>query len=210
MTDRDVVVIGGSLGALQAAATLLGKLPADLSAALLIVVTPARARDFAMFDSAGPLPAVVAVDGDVLRPGQIHVAGPDRHLLLGPDDRVRLSSAPHYNRLRPAVDPLLLSAARWGGPRTVGILLSGVFDDGVAGLAALGMHGGVLAVQDPADAAYPDLPATATRMHPHQVGTAAALAAALPELLKTPGTAPTAPDPALVKETDILIHVAGT
>jgi len=210
MGDRDLVVIGGSLGAPEAAATLLAGLPADLPAALLMVITPAGARDAAIFDRAGPLPAVVAVEGERLRPGRVYVAAPDRHLLVGPDNRVRLSASPHYNRLRPAVDPLLLSAARWAGWRTVGVLLSGVFDDGIAGLAALGMHGGLLAVQEPDDAAYPDLPGTALRMHPHRVGTAAALAAALPGLLTTPAAPPAEPDPALITETDMLIRDNGS
>ena len=206
MAARDVVVMGGSLGAVEAAITVLAGLPATLPAALLVVVTPARTGDVGLFDRAGPLPAVAAVDGDQVEPGRVYVAGPERHLLLGPGSRVRLSSAPHYNRLRPAVDPLLLSAARWAGPRAIGILLSGLFDDGIAGLAALGMHGGLTVVQDPADAAYPDLPGTAMRMQPHHVGRAAALAAALPDLLKTPGTAPAVPDELLVKETDVLIR----
>ncbi|MEU4424181.1 chemotaxis protein CheB [Actinoplanes sp. NPDC024001] len=163
MPDRDLVVIGGSLGALEAVTNLLAGLSADLPAALLIVVTPARARDFEIFDRAGPLPAVPAVEGDLLRPGRVYVAGPDRHLLVGPDNRVRLSAAAHYNRLRPAIDPLLLSAARWAGPRTVGVPMSGVFDDGIAGLAALGMQGGLIAVQDPEEAAYPDLTCPAQR-----------------------------------------------
>lgn len=205
MADRDLVVIGGSLGALEAATTLLAGLPVDLPAALLIAATPARARDFPVLDRAGPLPAVVATDGDRLEPGRVYVAGPDRHLMVGPDNRVRLSAGPHYNRRRPAVDPLLLSAARWAGPRAIGVLLSGVFDDGVAGLAAIGMQGGLIAVQEPADAAYPDLPGIAMRMRPHQVGTAAALAAALPDMLKTPGGAPTPPDSLLIKETDMLL-----
>lgn len=206
MADRDLVVIGGSLGAVEAATTLLAGLPAVLPAAVLIVVTPARARDFAIFDGAGPLPAAPAADGDLLRPGRVHVAEPDRHLLVGPDNRLRLSIGPQYNRLRPAVDPLLLSAARWAGSRTVGVLLSGVFDDGIAGLAALGMQGGLLAVQDPAEAAYPDLPGTAMRMRPHQVGTAAALAAALPGLLTTAAGTPPEPDPVLITETDMLMR----
>ncbi|WP_229068770.1 chemotaxis protein CheB [Actinoplanes sp. DH11] len=206
MADRDLVVAGGSLGALEAAGALLAGLPADLAAAVLLVITPARVRDAETLDRAGPLPVATATDGAPLLPGHVYVAPPGLHLLVGSGHRVRLSDAAPYHRVRPAIDPLLLTAARWAGPRTVGILLSGVFDDGIAGLAALGMHGGLTAVQHPDDAAYPDLPATALRMRPDHVAPATTLAGTLPGLLTTAGPAPAELHPVLITETDMLLH----
>ncbi|MBG0561369.1 chemotaxis protein CheB [Actinoplanes aureus] len=206
MSDRDLVVVGGSLGALEAATALLAGLPGDLPAAVLMVITPARPRDAEALDGAGPLPVVPATHGDALSPGRVYVAPPDRHLLVGPDNRVHLSKAPQYHRLRPAIDPLMLTAARWAAHRTVGVLLSGVFDDGIAGLAALGLHGGMTAVQHPDDAAYPDLPGVAIRMRPDHVAPATGLAVALPGLLGTPASTPVDPDPVLTMETDMLTH----
>ncbi|GIF16650.1 chemotaxis protein CheB [Actinoplanes teichomyceticus] len=77
MANRDLVAIGGSLGALEAATTLLAGLPPDLRTALLVTITAAGERDAAQFDRAGPLPAAVAVDGQALRPGRVYLAGPD-------------------------------------------------------------------------------------------------------------------------------------
>lgn len=96
-----------------------------------------------IIDRAGPLPAEQAVDGERLRPGRIYVAVPDRHLLVD-DHRVVVSRGPTEDGHRPAINALLRSAAFAFGPRAVGVLLSGVLDDGVLGYPACvredGMH----------------------------------------------------------------------
>ena len=162
---RDLVVIGGSAGAIEALQRLLPELPRRLPACVLVVVhlrATARSELPRLLSSFGRLPAAWAEDGEPIRPGRILVAPPDRHLLVEAG-RVRLSRGPRENRVRPAADPLFRTAAQACGPRVVGVVLSGALGDGTAGLAEIAHHGGLTAVQSPADAAFPSMPATALR-----------------------------------------------
>lgn len=160
MSGRDLIVIGASAGGIEALLTLVSGLPADLPAALLVVVhiSPTHRSVLPrMVGDAGPLPAAHAVDGEAVLPGHIYIAPPNRHLLLD-DGKVRLSTAPLENGSRPAVDPLFRTAARAAGERVIGIVLSGSMDDGTAGLIAIRQRGGICIVQDPDDAMVGDMP----------------------------------------------------
>jgi two-component system chemotaxis response regulator CheB len=135
-------------------------LPADLPAAVFVVqhISPASKSVLPeLLTKAGPLPATHPKDGDPIRPGRIIVAPPDYHLLLQ-QDHVLLRRGPQENRTRPAIDPLFRSAAVAYGPRVVGVVLTGLLDDGTAGLVAIKRCGGICVVQDPDDAQWPDMP----------------------------------------------------
>ncbi len=162
------MVIGGSAGGLEALSAVLAGLPGDLPAAVLVVLhMPAGANSAlaAIVSRCGPLPAVPASSGEPLRPGRVHVAVPDRHLLVR-DGTTLLSRAPKQNRARPAIDALFRSAARWRGHRAVGVVLSGSLDDGAAGLAAIDATGGACVVQNPADALVAGMPTAALTVVP--------------------------------------------
>jgi two-component system chemotaxis response regulator CheB len=138
-------------------------LPARLRASLFVVlhIPPFQQSRLAeILDKAGPLHAVIAKDGEVFVKSRIYVAPPDHHLLL---DRGKLTviKGPKENRFRPAIDPLFRSAAQHFPERTVGILLSGLLDDGTAGLWALKRSGGIAIIQDLTDALFPDMPRNA-------------------------------------------------
>ena len=76
-------------------------------------------------------------------------------------DRVLVTKGARENRYRPGIDPLFRSAAVRHGPHLIGVLLSGMLDDGTAGLTAIKKCGGVTIVQDPKEAAYPEMPQSA-------------------------------------------------
>jgi two-component system, chemotaxis family, protein-glutamate methylesterase/glutaminase len=177
-----VVAMGTSAGGIGMLKGLVRDLPADLGAAVLVVmhIAPTRPSQLAaILDRAGPLPVTDAVDGRIIRPGQVHCAPANRHLLAG-RSRLRLSTAPRENGSRPAIDPLFRSAARHHAGRVVGVVLSGMLDDGSAGLLAVRQAGGITVVQDPDDASFSDMPRHAIELaRPHHVVPADRLAATI-------------------------------
>lgn len=160
---RDLVVIAASAGGVEALRHLLAELPPDLPASVLIVLhVPAHGSSAlaGILDRAGPLKAAAATDAELLRHGRVYVAPPDRHLLVQAGV-IRLSRGPRHNGHRPAADPLFLSAALEGGPRTLAVVLSGTLDDGARGCAAVERHHGAVAVQDPDQSAFDGMPRAA-------------------------------------------------
>ncbi|MFC6792686.1 chemotaxis protein CheB [Methylobacterium komagatae] len=160
MTNRDIVVIGGSSGATASLKVILGALPADLPAAVFIVLhIPARSIGLlaTVTAAAAHLPVHAARDGMMITPGNIYLGVPDHHLIVR-DGQIRLGRGPRENMARPSIDPLFRSAAATYGPRVIGVLLSGLLNDGAAGLEAIKRCGGVALVQDPADAIADEMP----------------------------------------------------
>jgi two-component system chemotaxis response regulator CheB len=160
---RDIVVIGGSAGAIEAVTTIVRALPRELKAAVAIVVHHYE-RVPSIFgkilDMVGTLPAVTVADQTPLEPGRIYVPVSDRHLVIEPGV-VRATRSAKENRARPAVDPLFRSAARAYGRRVIGIILTGNLDDGTAGLRAVKRVGGLTVVQDPEEAIFDGMPRSA-------------------------------------------------
>lgn len=160
MGNRDIIVIGGSAGATAPLKQILGRLPADLPAAVFIVLhIPAQGIGIlsTVASNAGPLPVRQAENGMKIESGHVYLGAPDHHLLLA-RDRVFLGRGPRENMVRPAIDALFRSAALYHGPRVIGVLLSGLLSDGAAGLNALKRCGGMAVVQDPSDAISDEMP----------------------------------------------------
>lgn len=163
MAGHDIVVIGGSAGALGPLKNVVSGLPKEFPAAVFVVIhvwPGAKSMLPDILSRSGPLPAAHAKDGESIQPGRIYVAVPDCHLLLG-RGHVKVRRGPKENLHRPAIDPLFRTAAHNYGGRVVGVILSGGLDDGTAGLLAIKRHSGIAIVQDPSTATAPGMPASA-------------------------------------------------
>jgi two-component system chemotaxis response regulator CheB len=189
MTQRDIVVIGASAGGIQALTTLVAGLPRDFPASVLVVV---HIPPFAIsqlpdiLSRSGPLPAAHAQQGEVIEPGRIYIAPPDRHLLVR-TGWIELYRGPRENHCRPAIDPLFRTAARAYGPRVIGIVLSGALYDGSMGLLAIKTRGGMAIVQDPKEAIVDSMPRRAIeRVTAEHILPVAEIAAALTDLVRQP------------------------
>jgi two-component system chemotaxis response regulator CheB len=163
---RDIVVVGASAGGVQALMRFVGRLPGEFDGSIFIVlhVAPSRSVLPGVLERTCALPVAHAVEGEPIRPGRIYVAPPDRHLLLEPD-RVRVLDGPREHRHRPGIDPLFCSAAEAYAERVVGVLLSGMLEDGTRGLEEIKRAGGLALVQDPEDALYRSMPESAISRH---------------------------------------------
>jgi two-component system, chemotaxis family, protein-glutamate methylesterase/glutaminase len=163
LPNRDIVVIGGSAGALEALSAIVSKLPHDFAATVFVVIHTSPTRESflpAILRRAGRIDTEQPRDKQPIERGRIYVAQPDRHMLLE-DGHIRIVHGPKENRSRPAIDPLFRSAALYYGSRAIGVVLSGSLDDGTAGLRAIKKSGGITVVQDPLDAIYRSMPESA-------------------------------------------------
>lgn len=163
MAKKDIVVIGGSAGSLTPLKQIMADLPGDLPASVFVAThAPSRSSGYLAdaLASAGRLPVSRAVDGQPIERGRVYVAVPDRHLLLV-NGTIRLGDGPRENMTRPAIDPLFRSAALSYGARTVGVVLSGMLNDGASGLYAIKQRGGTTIVQHPLDAQSDQMPLAA-------------------------------------------------
>jgi two-component system, chemotaxis family, protein-glutamate methylesterase/glutaminase len=160
---RDIVVIGASAGGLEAIGRILGAIPGDLDASILLVLhTAEHSRSLLpqIFERAGKLPASHPEDGEKIQRGRVYIAPPGFHMIVD-DGHLRVLQGPRENLHRPAIDPLFRSAAAAYGPRVIGVILTGMLDDGTGGLMAVSAAGGEAIVQDPESALYGSMPRSA-------------------------------------------------
>jgi two-component system chemotaxis response regulator CheB len=199
------VVIGASAGGVEALKTLVAAFPDGFPAVVLIVLHLAPTATSALpqiLSRAGALVAKQAEDGDAIEGGRIYVAPPNYHLLVE-DGHVRLDPGPRVNGHRPAVDALFRSAALSAGSGTAGVVLSGVLDDGTAGLLAVKRAGGVTLVQDPNEALYDGMPRNAIEfVHPDHIAGARELGELLAGLAESPPPDPPLEDQSMGEHTE--------
>lgn len=165
MAEKDIIVIGSSAGGVDALQRFCASLPADFPGSIFVAqhLSPsARSMLAPVLDRVSPLPVISPVDGQAIEPGHIYVGAPDHHILLR-DGRVLMRRGPYENRTRPAVNALFRSAAVHYGSRVVGVVLTGLLDDGTEGLIAITAAGGTSVIQDPQEAQWPSMPQNALK-----------------------------------------------
>jgi len=162
-----VVAIAASTGGPPALAKLLGMLPADFPLPILVVqhMGASFLEGFATWlVGLVPLKVALAVDGETAAPGRVYIAPGNRHLVLLPDRTLRLSGDPPEVGQRPAATVLFRSVARTAGPHGLGILLTGMGEDGALGLLELRREGGLTMTEHESTAVVYGMPAAAMRL----------------------------------------------
>lgn len=196
MAGHDIVVIGGSAGGVEALKRICEGLPENFPASIFAVIhisPTSRSVMPELLSRAGHIAARHPANEETIARGRIYVAPPDMHMLLRPG-HVILRRGPHENRTRPAIDPLFRSAAVTYRSRVIGVVLSGLLDDGSAGLIAIKACGGICVVQQPDDAMWPEMPRNALA---HDHVDYSAPVAEIPALLSRLVAEPPGPMPAI-------------
>jgi two-component system, chemotaxis family, protein-glutamate methylesterase/glutaminase len=206
MANRDIVAIGTSAGGFEALRFLAKGFDRDFPASILITIHlhhEFRSELDQLLSAAGHLTATFATDGEVRKNGRIYIAPPGRHLLVD-QERLWLGVGPRENHACPAIDPMLRSIAVCCGYRAIGVVLTGTLGDGASGLAAIEHTGGVAVVQNPKDAAFPEMPENAIRRDdPDHVVDLREMPALLDKLVRQPAGDPVAPPDKLRYEVEI-------
>src|SRR4051794_15303747 len=167
MIDPDVIVIGGSAGALEALLAIIPALPDALLAPIVIVIhLPTGQPNLVpeLLARSTRRPVLEIEDKMPLQSNTVYVAPPNYHVLIERGRTLALSVDEPVQFSRPSIDVLFESAADSCGARASGVLLSGANDDGARGLARIAQAGGRVVIQDPATAAHPVMPAAAVRL----------------------------------------------
>ncbi|MFK7160771.1 chemotaxis-specific protein-glutamate methyltransferase CheB [Marinospirillum sp. MEB164] len=148
-----LVVIASSTGGPQALALILRQLPADFPAPILIAqhMSDGFVEGLALWlNSHTPLHVSVAEDGQLPCAGQVYLSPSESHLVVSQQGHLALLARQQKDIYRPSCDALLLSVAEVFQQRAIGVILTGMGQDGAAGLLAVHQAGGLTLAQDEA------------------------------------------------------------
>jgi len=156
-----IIVVGASAGGLDVLCKLAATLPGDLDAAIFVVLhlSSQSNNNFLTnrLQKCTSLHCKLAQDGLPIKKGHIYIAPVDHHLIVK-QNNMYTTKGPAENRWRPSIDVLFRSAAVYFNEKAIGIVLTGLLDDGTLGMQAIQQCGGTCIVQDPLEAAFPDMP----------------------------------------------------
>lgn len=167
-TDK-IIAIGASTGGTEAIREVLEHMPAD-SPGIVITqhIPPKFSTSFALrMNSISAMTVYEAEDGMQIVPGHVYIAPGDRHLIVersGARYYCRLNDGPPVNRHRPSVDVLFRSVAQCVGPNAIGVILTGMGDDGARGLLEMKQAGAPTLAQDEASCVVWGMPGEAVKL----------------------------------------------
>jgi two-component system, chemotaxis family, protein-glutamate methylesterase/glutaminase len=162
----DVVALASSAGGIAALSEILGSLPGDFPAAIVVVQHLDPRHRSLMADilrRRTALDVVQAGEGDHMRPGTAYIAPPNRHLLVNADGTLSLSQSELVHFVRPSADLLFESVAASYRTRAIAVVLTGTGSDGSMGIGAIKKMGGTVVAQDQASAEFSGMPGAAIR-----------------------------------------------
>jgi two-component system, chemotaxis family, protein-glutamate methylesterase/glutaminase len=167
-TDR-VIAVGASTGGTEALRVFIGGLPVNCPGVLVVQHMPEKfTASFAQrLDQLSRVSVQEAQNGDRLLPGHVLIAPGNRHLLLkrhGAQYHVEIREGPLVSRHRPSVDVLFRSVARYAGRNAIGVIMTGMGDDGARGLKEMKDAGAVTFAQDEASCVVFGMPQEAIRL----------------------------------------------
>lgn len=162
MGDRfTVLAIGSSAGGMPAISKLVEQFTLNMEMAVMVVIHLSEKSVIPhivqRLQDRVPFECVVAEEGLLIEPRKLYVALPGDHMLVK-DGRILLGQGPEENRWRPSIDVLFRSVATAYGAYAIGVILTGLLNDGTAGMLAIKKCGGKCIVQEPAEAEFPDMP----------------------------------------------------
>lgn len=160
-SPKFIVVIGTSAGGIRALEELFMQFSPDMDAAFLVVLHLSRKGVGEVFfhrlAQRSPIRCKIAEDNEPIERGTVYLAPPDEHLLVA-EGRILIRHGAFENHWRPSINNLFRAAAATYTSRVIGIILTGLLDDGAAGMTAIKRSGGITMVQDPNEADHPDMP----------------------------------------------------
>lgn len=167
-TDK-IIAIGASTGGTEAIKELLLKMPINCPGIVITQHIPEGfSKKFAeRMDKTLPHKVYEATDGQQIIPGHIYIAPGDKHLLVersGARYICRLNDGPRVNRHKPSVDVLFRSVAQYVGPNAIGVILTGMGDDGAEGMKEMHDNGAKTIAQDEKTSVVWGMPAVAIQL----------------------------------------------
>lgn len=158
---KNIITVGASAGGIEGVSTFLNTLSTDVDVAVFVVIhLPAQAIMEVVvrqLERNSKFPCLVPADGDEIKAKHVYIAPANKHMMLQ-QGKILIKSGAKENHWRPAIDVLFRSAAAAYDSCVIGVILTGLLDDGTSGMIAIKKSGGICIVQDPQEAVFSDMP----------------------------------------------------